>query len=135
MPWTVGRGLLRGDVSERYLDPRNVDISVFKSSSSTSVNRMSYLFGDIAFGSTSRGRISHREGGEEWKLGEEDDGEEDNGEEDNGEEDIAWEGSEGLLRVGARGFRAYASVVTTWHPHHNMGVAEQGAKAERVLYA
>jgi len=126
----VGRGLLRGDVSERYLDPRNVDISVFKSSSATSVNRMSYLLGDMAFGSTSRGRISHRGSGEEWKLGEEDDGEE-----DNGEEDIAWEGSEGLLRVGARGFRAYASVVTTWHPHHNMGVAEQGAKAERVLYA
>ena len=90
----VGRGLLRGDVSERYLDPRNVDISVFKSSSSTSVNRMSNLFTDMALGSTSRGRISHRETGEEWKFGGEDDGGGDDGGEDNGEEDIAWEGSE-----------------------------------------
>ena len=48
---------------------------------------------DMAFGSTSRGRISHRGSGEEWKFGEE-------------EEDIAWEGSEGSLQVG---FRPYAS--------------------------
>ena len=71
------------------MDPRNVDISVFKSSSLTSVNRMSYLFGDMALGPTSRGRISHRGAGEKWIFREEDDGEEDDGEEGDGEEDIA----------------------------------------------
>ena len=80
----VGRGLLRGEVPERYLDPRNVDISVFKSSSSTSVNRMSNLFTDMALGSTSRGRISHKGAGEEWEFREEDDGGEDDGEGDDG---------------------------------------------------
>jgi hypothetical protein len=64
MPWMVGRGLLRGDVSERYLDPRSIDILVFKSSSSTSVNRMSNLFADMVLGGTSRGRISHSENGD-----------------------------------------------------------------------
>jgi hypothetical protein len=59
----------------------------------------------MVLGSTSRGRISHRET-EEWKFGEAckfgeeckfgggDDGGEDDGGEDNEEEDIAWEGSE-----------------------------------------
>ena len=57
----------------------------------------------MVLGSTSRGRISHRET-EEWKFrgeddgggddGGEDDGGGDDGGEDNGEEDIAWEGSE-----------------------------------------
>jgi len=51
---------------------------------------MSYLFGDMALGSTSRGRISHKGAGEEWEFREEwifreeDDGGEDNGEGDDG---------------------------------------------------
>ena len=101
----VDRGLLRGAVSERYLDPRSFDISAFKSSSLTSVNSMSNLSTGMSLGPMSRGPMISHNSEQLWKFRDEGDGVV-----DNGDEDIALEWSQGSLRVGARGCLLCASV-------------------------